>query len=95
MPTNPPGYMQKYFAKNGAKNYKKYQGTPKAIKERATRNGARAKMVDLGHAKKGDGKDVHHVNGVKNGNSIKNLRVVSQKANRGKLNPRSGHKYKK
>jgi hypothetical protein len=68
--------------RNYAKEYAEYHGTPKQIKRRAERNTARAKMVACGRAKKGDGKDVHHVNGNTANNSASNLRVIPRSKNR-------------
>ncbi len=62
--------------------YKNYQGKPSQIDKRASRNAARAKMVDAGKARKGDGKDVDHKNGNPKDNSSSNLRVQSKSANR-------------
>ena len=41
-------------------------------------------MIRAGKAKKGDGKDVDHVNGDPQDNSMKNLKVVNRSYNRGK-----------
>lgn len=62
-------------------------------KKRAKRNAARRKLMKAGVVKKGDGKDVGHVNGVAAGNSRSNLRVQSKKSNRshgGKIGNRAG-----
>ena len=65
--------------------YDKYQGTPQAIKERAERNNARARMEKKGLVHKGDGKEVDHKRALVNGgsNADGNLRVVARKTNRG------------
>tara|TARA_R100001198_G_scaffold65046_1_gene38371 strand:- start:132 stop:386 length:255 start_codon:yes stop_codon:yes gene_type:complete len=66
------------------RNYKKearYDSRPVVKKKRANRNLARARAQRAGLVRKGDGKDVHHVNGnalVKNGTT----RVVSASKNR-------------
>lgn len=78
MPTNKPGY----WSKNWWANYKKYQWTKKAKKERASRNGARRSAVKSWKAKKGDWKDVHHKNGNPRDNKKSNLAVVTKKYNR-------------
>lgn len=70
------------MARNYKKEYKNYQGKPAQIKRRAKRNAARRKMVKAGRARKGDGKDVDHINGVGRGNSSKNLRVIPKGRNR-------------
>lgn len=66
-----------------AKEYRDYHSRPEQIKKRASRNAARRLMIQKGKAKKGDGKDVDHRNRNPLNNSVKNLRVVSQKTNRG------------
>lgn len=50
--------------------------------DNAARKRARRKLVKVGLAKTGDGKDVHHVRGVKAGNSMLNLRAISRSKNR-------------
>lgn len=64
--------------------YKRYHASPKAKKQRAARNRARADAEKRGAVKKGDGKEVHHVKALSNGgsNARSNQRVVSRKANR-------------
>lgn len=71
------------MARDYAKEYREYHAKPAQIKKRASRNAARALMVKSGKASKGDGKDVDHKNRNANDNSPGNLRVVSQKKNRG------------
>ena len=74
----------------------KYDSQPHVKKKRANRNLARRRAMRGGLAKKGDGKDVHHVGGnALNKNS--RTRVVSASKNRsyartktaGKRNPRA------
>lgn len=67
------------------KEYREYQGTEEQKKNRAKRNAARRELAEDGRVKKGDGKDVDHKRALINGgsNSDSNLRVVSQKVNRG------------
>jgi hypothetical protein len=69
--------------RNYKKEYAEYQGTPEQIANRSSRNKARRVMVKAGKAKKGDGKDVDHVNSNPKDNSPGNLRVTSVKFNRG------------
>jgi len=71
-------------ARNYAKEYREYQGTPAQLKRRAERNAARRKMTALGHVSKGDGKDVHHRSGNTANNSRRNLAVLSKSKNRSK-----------
>jgi hypothetical protein len=71
------------MARDYAKEYREYHSKPEQIKKRASRNAARRLMIQKGKARKGDGKDVDHKNRNANDNSLKNLRVVSVKKNRG------------
>ena len=67
-----------------AAEYKATHGTAKGKKDRAARNAARAKAIKKGKVKKGDGKEIDHVNHNPRDNSPSNLRVVSKKTNRTK-----------
>jgi hypothetical protein len=64
---------------------KMYESTSAQKKKRAMRNAARRELMREGVVHKGDGKDVDHKKMLKNGgsNARSNLRVVSQKKNRG------------
>lgn len=64
---------------------KAYNARSSEKKKRAMRNAARRKLMEEGVAHKGDGKDVDHRRMLKDGgsNARSNLRVVSQKTNRG------------
>ena len=68
--------------RNYKKEYANYDGTPAVKKKRAMRNKARRKMARAGLVKKGDGKDVHHIDKNTRNNSRSNLRVVSASKNR-------------
>ena len=68
--------------RNYKQEYKKYHSSRKAIAERSSRNKARRKMVSLGKVRKGDKKDVHHVNRRPTNNSSSNLRVMTRSRNR-------------
>lgn len=61
-----------------------YNARPENVKKRDQRNAARRMLMKEGLVKKGDGKDVDHVNPVRNGgsNHRSNLRVVHQSKNR-------------
>lgn len=74
MPTNSKEYMKK--------NYKKYWGNPKAVRDRSLRNQARRKMMKAGRVRKWDGKEVDHRNGIAGWNGNNNLRVISRTLNR-------------
>jgi hypothetical protein len=60
----------------------KYNAKPEQKKRRAQRNAARAKMIDAGKVRKGDGKDVAHKNNNPKDNSSSNLSVQSKAKNR-------------
>ena len=61
---------------------RKYNAKPEQLKRRAARNAARAKMVKAGRARKGDGKDVAHLNNNPRANSSGNLQMQSKSKNR-------------
>jgi hypothetical protein len=69
---------------NNSRNYKaeysNYQGTDEQKKRRAVRNAARRMLMRQGRVRKGDGKDVDHINGLHN--AANNLRVLSKSINR-------------
>jgi len=75
--------MPKY-PRDYKKEYKDFHGKPKEIKNRASRNKARAEKG----LKKGDGKEVDHKKPLSKGggNGKGNTRVTTQKANRKKYN---------
>lgn len=62
--------------------YKKYQSSKKAKRDRAARNTARRRAERAGRVHKGDGKEIDHKDSVATHNSKSNLRVVSRKFNR-------------
>ena len=64
---------------------KAYNARPAQKQKRAMRNAARRELEREGLVHKGDGKDVDHKTPLKRGgsNARSNLRVVSEKANRG------------
>jgi hypothetical protein len=75
--------------------YKKYQGKPDQLKNRAKRNAARADAVKAGKVSKGDKKDVDHKTPISKGggNGKGNTRVISTSANRSfKRNSKGGIK---
>lgn len=65
------------------REYETYHAKPKQKKERAARNAARRTMEKAGKVSKGDGKDVDHKNRKPTDNRRSNLRVTSQRKNRG------------
>jgi hypothetical protein len=65
--------------RNYKREYKKFQSSAKAKKDRAARNRSRREAEKKGKVRKGDGKDIHHPNGVRN----KKTQVMSKSKNRG------------
>jgi len=73
-----------------AKEYRDYHGTPEQIKRRSERNKARREAMAAGKVKKGDGKEVDHVNAPRTGSLDGVLtRVISKTANRKRQPKRS------
>lgn len=60
----------------------KYNSKPEQKKRRAQRNAARRKMMKAGKVRKGDGKDVAHLDNNTANNSRRNLAVQSKAKNR-------------
>lgn len=65
------------------KEYRDFHGKPEQIKRRAQRNKARSEAMADGKVKKGDGKEVDHINAPRTG-SLDGVptRVISKTANR-------------
>lgn len=82
-------------AKPDSVRQRKYNSSPEQKKRRAERNASRAKMVQAGKARKGDGKDVDHKNHKTSDKSTGNLRMMSKSANRAKNLGTGGRKPKK
>ena len=73
----------------------RYNKKPEQKKRRAQRNAARRKMIAAGKAKKGDGKDVAHLDNNPHNNSSKNLQMQSKAKNRSfARNKNAGRKRK-
>lgn len=70
--------------RNYRKEYDTYQGTETQKKNRAKRNAARSTMEKAGRVRKGDGKDVDHIQPLSKGGKAGrgNLRVKTAKGNR-------------
>lgn len=66
-----------------AAEYKKFQSSDKAKKDRASRNKARADAIKSGKAAKGDGKDIAHVDNNPRNNGASNTKSQSRAKNRG------------
>lgn len=67
-----------------AREYRRFQSSKKAKKDRASRNKARRQAEREGRVHKGDGKEVDHINSNPRQNAKSNLRVISRHANRAK-----------
>lgn len=64
--------------------YEKFQSSAKSRAERSARTVARKKANASGRTRKGDGKEIDHINSNPRDNRPSNLRIVSRKTNRGK-----------
>lgn len=83
---------KKRVYKKGApgSEYDAYHGKPEQKKRRAQRNKDRAAAERAGRVRKGDGKEVDHVNAPRTGSLAgTSTRVISKKANRKKQPKRS------
>ena len=82
---------------NYVRDYKqeaKYHATDKQKKRRAARNRVRKEAIKTGRVSKGDGKDIHHLDGNPTNNSRGNLAVRSQSSNRSfARNKKAGKKH--
>jgi hypothetical protein len=74
--------------RNYKEEYRDFHGKPEQKKRRAQRNKDRAKAEDQGRVRKGDGKEVDHVNPTKKGSLGKKTRVVSRETNRKRGHPK-------
>ena len=80
------------FQRNYRKEYLATQGTAKGKKDRAARNAARNAAIKAGKVRKGDGREIDHINHNPRDNSPSNIRVVDKKTNRTKQPKRKGNK---
>ena len=64
------------------REYKRFQSSKKAKRDRAARNKARRQAMREGRVHRGDDKEVDHRDSNPQHNSSSNLRVVSRKFNR-------------
>ena len=77
------------MARDYAKEYRDYQGTPAQLKRRADRNRARRLAMRKGLVHKGDGKELDHVGFHRTGRlRTVPTKVVSRHANRIRQPPR-------
>ncbi len=79
--------MPRKEPRNYKKEYDEYHGTKTQRKRRAQRNKDRRKAEKEGRVRKGDGKEVDHVNPTRKGSLGKKTRVVSRKTNRRRGHP--------
>lgn len=70
------------MARDYGKEYREYHGKPEQVKDRASRNAARAKMVEKHGPAACKGKDVHHRDGDAKNNAPKNLKLEKPAINR-------------
>ena len=68
--------------RNYKKEYANYQGTLKQKKRRAQRNKDRRQALREGKVSKGDGKDLHHVDGNPFNHSSSNVVLRNRSSNR-------------
>ena len=83
------------MGRNYRKEYDEYHASAEQKKRRAQRNKARRKALKDGTVKKGDDKEVHHVDAPRKGSlaGVK-TRVISKSANRRKQ-PKRGRSHKR
>lgn len=72
----------KNYVRDYAQEYKTSQSSSKEKKRRAARNKVRRQLEREGRVSKGDGKDIHHVDGNPHNNSTSNVVVRSKSSNR-------------
>ena len=78
---SPRGYRHKK-PRNYRAEYRKFHSSTKSKKDRAGRNKARREGIRKGIVKKGDKRDIHHVNGNPQDNRPGNKRVMLRRRNR-------------
>lgn len=67
-----------------AREYKRFQSSKKAKKDRAARNKARRQALAEGKVHRGDGKSIDHKDSNPRNNAKSNLRVMSRSKNAGR-----------
>jgi|TARA_R100001015_G_C4435001_1_gene30709 hypothetical protein len=72
------------MVRNYKREYALSGAKPNEKKNRASRNKVRRRMLKTGAVRKGDGKDIDHIDKNPRNNSRSNLRVVSKRVNRAK-----------
>ena len=89
MPTG-PNSQKNTKARQAAQ--KKYNAKPEQVNKREARNKARYQMIKKGKARKGDGKDVEHIDGNALNDKPSNWKMGTKKANRSFARTKSGGK---
>jgi len=64
--------------------YRRYQSSAEAKKDRASRNKVRREAIRKGRVRKGDGTAIDHIDSNPRHNSSSNIRVLSRSANAGR-----------
>lgn len=67
-----------------AREYRRFQSSKKAKKDRAARNKARRQALREGRVHRGDGKSIDHKDSNPRNNAKSNLRVMSRSRNAGR-----------
>lgn len=75
---------RKRTAAGKRREYKMFQSSGNAIKDRSARNSARRSALKSGLVHKGDGKVIDHKDSNPRNNAKSNLRVISKSANAGR-----------
>ena len=70
------------MVRNYKREYALSGAKPNEKKNRASRNKIRRKLTRTGAVRKGDGKDIDHIDKNPRNNSRGNIRVVSKRVNR-------------
>ena len=68
--------------RNYRKEYANYQGTDEQKRRRAARNRVRRRAIKAGRVRKGDGLDIHHIDGNPHNDNPRNLAVRNKSSNR-------------
>jgi|TARA_R110002020_G_scaffold61689_1_gene165694 hypothetical protein len=70
------------MARNYIKEYANYHAKGKQVSRRSDRNKTRRLLSKTGKVSKGDGMDIHHIDGNPKNRSMGNLSVMSKSRNR-------------
>lgn len=79
------------YVRDYKREYREHGSKPEQKKRRAARNAARNAAIKAGKVRKGDGKEIDHINAPRFGDLRKvPTRVVSRKVNRSRQPKRGG-----